>query len=169
VIHVVDLLHHEGKVFQGILYLILILPVKIMVLDVQNVQKNLEKYHQVKDVFKSIVHGQINNAMENYYKRIEIKGEGDLPKKKGTYMICNRQSFYMQTRFNPKLHESKNVWLKEVIWYEVPCNEKIEALEELCDVQRGLINELDSLFTDKEECANLYKKISELESKLKEV
>jgi hypothetical protein len=114
--------------------------------------------------------------MENYYKRIEIKGEGDLPKKKGTYMICNRQSFYMQTRFNPKLHESKNVWLKEVVWYEVPCDEQIEALEELVEwldsecpkvvppLEPYTTADLSHDFAEK-----LRTRLDELESKLQEV
>ena len=59
--------------------------------------------------------------MSEKYLKVEINGkEENLPKTKGVYMICNRQSFYMQTRFNPKLKESIQVWLKEVIWYEFP-------------------------------------------------
>jgi hypothetical protein len=72
-------------------------------------------------------------ANKIYYQRIDINGdESKLPKEKGTYMICNRQSFYMQTRFNPKLNESKRVWLKEVIWWEkpieIPCTDKRDEL-----------------------------------------
>ncbi len=83
-----------------------------------------------------------------YYQRIDINGDPErLPKEKGTYMICNRQSFYMQTRFNPKLQESKRVWLKEVIWWEQPCGlPEPDKRDELIKKYRNLVAEIDKVF-----------------------
>jgi hypothetical protein len=87
--------------------------------------------------------------MENYYKRIEIKTQADLPKETGNYWSGHHsKGDEMDLRdFNPDMEENESVW-NTLDWYLQPCNEKIEALEELCALRGKLIVMLDDILID---------------------
>jgi hypothetical protein len=115
--------------------------------------------------------------MENYYKRIVVKTIDDLPKK-GRYLAkFDRHLMPSIIQYCDYDDTMKDQWVSEVDWYFQPCNEKIEALEELCTLQGELINiyakEVPTKnylnLSDRESYNELRQKISELESKLKEV
>jgi hypothetical protein len=113
--------------------------------------------------------------MENYYKRIDIKTQADLPKIDERVFICKRNG--VKDCWTRKPHDDDEDWVKRVDYYLLPCNEKIEALEELCALREKLIGMLDDILIDgyehrfnpKGSLQELRQKISELESKLKEV
>jgi hypothetical protein len=126
--------------------------------------------------------------MENYYKRIEIKTQADLPKEVGNYHVDLKNGHARLLHFDDKGVGCNCIridWMNEVDAYLQPCNEKIEALEELCAKQKELIMFYGKNIGDKavylsihgisdsdediKKGEELRQKISELESKLKGV
>ena len=81
--------------------------------------------------------------MNEYYKKVFISSEEDLPQQEGIYKGSIRYVENIVTiHYFPHTLDSINFWLNNVLYYFVPCLSDIARFEKIIALQKELIERL---------------------------